>query len=55
MVVCWSICPLEFVSLTSLENKLHAGRSLDSYVLIQTPSVQKQARDSKEGHKFVLN
>lgn len=36
MIVLRSICPLEFVSLIPLENKLYADRDLESSIIIQT-------------------
>lgn len=50
-----SPCPLEFVSLIPLENKLHEDRDLDSHMLIQTPRIQSKPETSKKPHKFVLN
>ena len=50
-----SPCPLEFVSLIPLENKLYEDRDLDSHVLIQTPSIQRKPGTSKKPYKFVLN
>lgn len=49
-----STCPLEFVSLIPLENKLHEDRNIESHMPIQTSSIQSKPRTSKKLHKFVI-